>query len=99
MFKTRANLVAKLMGGSITLLVVSNNLSWASNDSFDNCASEMRKGVQTEINQKLLKKLPSIATPSIELNYRDFVKQIQEGLKWFGYPPGMAERLAGKKNW
>ena len=98
MFKTRANLLAKLIGGSITFLVVSSNLSWASNDLFDNCASEMRKGVQTEFNQKLLKKLPTIATPSIELNSRDFVKQIQEGLKWFGYPAGTADGLAGKKN-
>ena len=97
MFKTRANLLAKLIGGSITLLVVSSNLSWASNDLFDNFASEMRKGVQTEFNQKLLKKLPSIATPSIELNSRDVVKQIQEGLKWFGYPAETVEGLARKK--
>ena len=87
-----------LIGMSITALVISTSVSWASNDLFKNLANELLKAVEEEFEEEPQKKsAPSTGTP-VKVNSREVVKQIQEGLNWFGYPAGTPDGLAGKKN-
>lgn len=97
MLKERAYASRMLIGMSITAFVISTSVSWASNDLFKNLANELLKAVEEELEEELQKKsAPSTDTP-VKVNSREVVKQIQEGLNWFGYPAGTPDGLAGKK--
>ena len=97
MLKERAYASRMLIGMSITAFVISTSVSWASNDLFKNLASELLKAVEEEFEEETQKKLaPSTGTP-VKVKSREVVKQIHEGLNWFGYPAGTPDGLAGKK--
>ena len=97
MFKDRAFKSKELIGMSITAFVISTSVSWAGNDLFKNLTDELLKTVEEEFKEEPQKKLePTSDTPE-EVNSREVVKQIQEGLNWFGYPAGTPDGLAGKK--
>ena len=97
MFKDRAFKSKKLIGISITAFVISTSVSWAGNDLFKNLADELLKTIEEEFKEETQKKLVPASDTPVEVNSREVVKQIQEGLNWFGYPAGTPDGLAGKK--
>ena len=97
MFKDRAFKSKKLIGMSITAFVISTSVSWAGNDLFKNLADELLKTIEEEFKEETQKKLVPASDTPVEVNSREVVKQIQEGLNWFGYPAGTPDGLAGKK--
>ena len=98
MFKDRAFKSKELIGMSITAFVISTSVSWAGNDLFKNLTDELLKTVEEEFKEEPQKKLEPTSDTPVEVNSREVVKQIQEGLNWFGYPAGTPDGLAGKKN-
>jgi hypothetical protein len=97
MFKDRAMKLGNIIRVSIMSLIISTSSSFASDDLFKNLASEMLKAVEKELKKEAQKKSAPTTSSPIKTNSREVVKQIQEGLNWFGYPAGTPDGLAGKK--
>ena len=97
MLKDRVSKLGKIIGVSITSFVISTSSSFANDDLFKNLANEMLKAVEKELKKEAQKKSAPATGSPIKTNSREVVKQIQEGLNWFGYPAGTPDGLAGKK--
>ena len=87
MFKDRVMRLGNIIGISITSFIISTVSSFASDELFKNLANEMLKAVEIELKKEAQKKSAPATGSSNKTNSREVVKQIQEGLNWFGQSP------------